>query len=301
MTELQQVPFEELSAPFPLKCIDFLIPRSFKRGDKDYAFALPFVDARAVMNRLDAVVGPGNWQNAYAAGPSGGNLCGISLKVNGEWITKWDGAENTDFEETKGGLSSAFKRAAVLWGIGRYLYNVDPPVVEVEVSQSARGKQNIRMLSKPLLPKEFLTKEDQERFYGNLKGADTVAKVSPQPKPVAQPAPAKAAKVQPPASGNEAPRTLSDAIAAAEAIPITGAATEAAKARIVPEGVPMAGSALGDMMNDPQFGKAVLLFLAQKGPNRAGKMYTPKTDGDKAVCSAAAYLLRTMDEVPAAA
>jgi hypothetical protein len=40
------------------------------------------------------------------------------------WVTKWDGAEETDSESIKGGLSAAMKRAAVQWGIGRYLYDL---------------------------------------------------------------------------------------------------------------------------------------------------------------------------------
>ena len=42
--------------------------------------------------------------------------------TDGEWLTKWDGAENTHVEPVKGGLSGALKRAGALWGVGRYLY-----------------------------------------------------------------------------------------------------------------------------------------------------------------------------------
>ena len=57
------------------------------------------------------------------------NSAGLSLRVvdsegNSEWITKWDGADDTHVEATKGGLSDAEKRAAVKWGIGRYLYDL---------------------------------------------------------------------------------------------------------------------------------------------------------------------------------
>jgi len=40
-------------------------------------------------------------------------------------VTKWDGADNTDIESVKGGLSDSMKRAAVQWGMGRYLYALD--------------------------------------------------------------------------------------------------------------------------------------------------------------------------------
>ena len=40
----------------------------------------------------------GDYQDAYKEAPDGGVLCGISLKLNGEWSTRWDGAENTNIE-----------------------------------------------------------------------------------------------------------------------------------------------------------------------------------------------------------
>jgi hypothetical protein len=39
------------------------------------------------------------------------------------WISRCDGADDTNIEGAKGGLSDAFKRAAVKFGIGRYLYH----------------------------------------------------------------------------------------------------------------------------------------------------------------------------------
>ncbi|WP_348260526.1 Rad52/Rad22 family DNA repair protein, partial [Salmonella enterica] len=51
--------------------------------------------------------------------------CGISIKIGSEWVSKWDAAENTQVGAVKGGRSGAMKRAAVQWGIGRYLYNLE--------------------------------------------------------------------------------------------------------------------------------------------------------------------------------
>jgi hypothetical protein len=87
--------------------------------------AIAYIDNRAVQNRLDDVVGADKWKNEYAPGPDGGVLSGISIYLNGEWVTKWDGAENTKVEAVKGGLSDAMKRASVQWGIGRYLYKLE--------------------------------------------------------------------------------------------------------------------------------------------------------------------------------
>ena len=87
------------------------------KGGKD----LVYIDARDVMNRLDEVFGVGGWQAHYEQ-VGGRMICRLMCLVNGHWITKCDGAGDTDIEGDKGGISDALKRAAVLWGIGRYLY-----------------------------------------------------------------------------------------------------------------------------------------------------------------------------------
>ena len=115
----------KLSDPFPAEDIEWRIQRSGMKNGKPWAMVLAYVTSRAIMQRLDDEVGPENWRNEFATGPSGGVLCGISIKVGGEWVEKWDGAENTDIESIKGGLSGAMKRAAVHWGIGRYLYRLE--------------------------------------------------------------------------------------------------------------------------------------------------------------------------------
>ncbi|MDM8538552.1 Rad52/Rad22 family DNA repair protein, partial [Desulfobacterales bacterium HSG17] len=94
-------------------------------GNRHWAMVLAYVTNRAIMDRVDWAVGPESWKNEYKAGPEGGTLCGLSIKVGNEWITKWDGAENTNIEAVKGGLSGAMKRSAVQWGIGRYLYKLE--------------------------------------------------------------------------------------------------------------------------------------------------------------------------------
>jgi hypothetical protein len=102
--------------------------------------ALAYIDARDVMERLDAVCGPDGWQCRYPHA-QGKTVCEIGIRVDGqgeypaanpEWVWKSDGAGDTDFEADKGALSDAFKRAAVRWGIGRYLYDLSAPWVEIE-------------------------------------------------------------------------------------------------------------------------------------------------------------------------
>jgi len=106
---------KELAKPFPPDKI------KWRKGGNGY---LAYIDARHLMNRLDEVVGPENWEDSYEETPKGRVLCKLSLCIDGQWISKSDGAGDTAFEGEKGGISDAFKRAGVKWGIGRYLYEL---------------------------------------------------------------------------------------------------------------------------------------------------------------------------------
>lgn len=115
---------EELAAPFSKKDIQYRVLRHWSRGKNGYSVLLAtYVTNRAIQTRLDGVMGIDGWKNEFKD-MNGGILCGLSLRIDGEWITRWDGAEPTHVEPFKGGLSDAMKRAASQWGIGRYLYRL---------------------------------------------------------------------------------------------------------------------------------------------------------------------------------
>lgn len=137
MTTIAVVPSDlrdQLAAHFAPTDIEWRIGQAGKKDDGSiWAKAFAYITNRAIQDRLDAVVGPANWRNeepriVQIADADGkvvtAFLCGLSVKVDGEWITKWDGAEPSDMEPVKGGLSGSMKRAAVQWGIGRYLYDL---------------------------------------------------------------------------------------------------------------------------------------------------------------------------------
>lgn len=145
MTNATELP--RLRDPFAPGDIEWRVQQSGEKHGKPWARVLAYVTNRAIMERLDEVVGPDSWQNAFKEGPAGGVICGLSVRVvradgTVEWITKWDGAENSDVEPVKGGLSNAMKRAAVQWGIGRYLYDLDEGWARVHDGGrfSAKGK-----------------------------------------------------------------------------------------------------------------------------------------------------------------
>ena len=113
-----------LSIPFDENDIEWRIAQKGVANNKPWAKVLAYITNRAIMQRLDEVVGHENWKNEFTQLP-GAFLCGLSIRVDGEWITKWDGAQESQIEATKGGLSGSMKRAAVQWGIGRYLYGLE--------------------------------------------------------------------------------------------------------------------------------------------------------------------------------
>lgn len=131
-----------LQAPFPSTEIEWRVARAGQKNGKVWAFVLAYVTNRAIQNRLDNVFGVTGWKNEYTEAPNGGLMCGLSVwdEDKKQWITKWDGAENTEFEAVKGGLSGAMKRSAVQWGIGRYLYGLTENFAIVNESGSNRDK-----------------------------------------------------------------------------------------------------------------------------------------------------------------
>ena len=94
-----------------------------------WALIIPYITSRAIMQRLDDVVGPGKWKNEFIASPCNtGYQCGISIKIDNEWVTRWDGSEIAgagNIDKVKSTMSAAMKRTGVQWGIGRYLYQFE--------------------------------------------------------------------------------------------------------------------------------------------------------------------------------
>ena len=150
-----------LADPFPADDVEWK-PGATTR-DKTKGLAMAYLTSRAVQQRFDDVCGPADWRNEFAEGPGGGVLCGISVRVDradgtSEWVTKWDGADNSQVEAVKGGLSGATKRAAVQWGVGRYLY--DLPATWVRLDDRGRFAET------PRIPREHLPQAQRARPTG---------------------------------------------------------------------------------------------------------------------------------------
>lgn len=191
---------QALAAPFSNGDIEWRV--SATTQDKSKGLAVPYVTNRAIQNRLDSTVGIDGWQNEFKPWKDGkAQLCGISIyfQQQNQWLTKWDGADDSDFESVKGGLSDSMKRAAVEWGVGRYLYGMTQ--IWVKIVQRGKGF--------------FIVDEEQPRL--DQTHEDWVRKIQsrqasqPQPQPQGgqgqQPAPPQQSQPpQPEAQPGAAPR-----------------------------------------------------------------------------------------------
>ena len=142
---------DQLQVPFPPEDIEWRAQSSGIKNGNAWAMIMPFITNRAIQERLDEVFGVYGWDNQFKeikqADGSLSFLCGISIyftvgkKDDGfrEFVTKWDGADETNFENFKGGLSNSMKRAGVQLGIGRYLYKLD--TYFAELSSDRKGKK----------------------------------------------------------------------------------------------------------------------------------------------------------------
>jgi hypothetical protein len=115
---------QALSAPFDLKEVKF--KPQVVQGNR--ALALAYVDARVIQDRLDEVLGVEGWQDEYECLPDGSVICRLRLRIGDEWVTKMDvggPSEQPDGgDRMKAAFSDALKRAAVKFGVGRYLYRL---------------------------------------------------------------------------------------------------------------------------------------------------------------------------------
>jgi hypothetical protein len=110
--------------------------------------AVAYIDSRSVMDRLDEVCGVA-WQDSYDPLPGGSVLCRLQVQIDGQWIVKCDvgspSAQPDEGDRMKAAFSDALKRAAVKFGIGRYLYRLPKQWVDFD-------PQKKQIKSPPQLP-----------------------------------------------------------------------------------------------------------------------------------------------------
>lgn len=130
----------KLDEPFSPIDIEWRIGRCGEGQHGVWAVALAYIDARAVRSRLDQTCGKTGWKieqpvPVHSGGQLVGFMVGISIWDGQKWNTKWDGADVTETEAFKGGLSSAVRRAAAAHGIGAYLYGLGEEYCEISMER----------------------------------------------------------------------------------------------------------------------------------------------------------------------
>ena len=201
MTDAQKAALEY---PFPVEDIEFRVLRTNKAKTEGYIAA--YVDSRAIQRRLDEVVGWENWQNDFdvtqttiTQSTTGQNasaqnktsdaptfVCRLSIysEERGEWLTKSNGAGNTDIEPVKGGLSNAFKRAASMFGIGRYLYDMKDIKCPIDQGKYIPDNEKykleqeyIKFVNKILAAKKQQPKEEKKKQGIKAESDETPPKI----------------------------------------------------------------------------------------------------------------------------
>ena len=92
---------------------------------------MPYVTARTIMNRLDEVLGPENWWDDFVP-LEHSVICRLTIRLpDGTVLTKCDAGGYAGLadpgDDDKSGFADAFKRTAVKFGVGRYLYRDGVP------------------------------------------------------------------------------------------------------------------------------------------------------------------------------
>lgn len=168
-----------LAAFFPPHKVRFL-PKGIKNGR---AMGLAYITARAVMDRLDDVLGPDNWQVRFE--PAGGVSIRCKLNVRfepgGEWVEKSDvgspSEQPDEGDRMKAANSDALKRAAVMFGVGRYLYEL--PAAWGDYDMVAKRFVNPPALPESCVPTAYrpAPPDKREKVRGLLRTCLLTAKV----------------------------------------------------------------------------------------------------------------------------
>lgn len=144
---------ERLAEPLPVA--DIAWRAGDVRGRECTVFA--YTNARAVMDRLDEVLGIGGWQTRFENASNGSIICHLLCKLDGEWVEKCDvgspSLQDDAGDRLKASFSDSLKRAAVHFGIGRYLYRLATQWV-------AWDNNSKSIVGKPVLP-EWAVRESE--------------------------------------------------------------------------------------------------------------------------------------------
>jgi hypothetical protein len=286
-----------LLAPFPSKFI------SWRPGRLDeaqgMAEALPYIDARAVQVRLDEVMGAANWSVRFHEVVAGSRLvavrCTLALRIDGHWVEKEDAAPVSLRDDSsaefavKGAYSDALKRAAVQWGVGRYLYDYHRQLHPVNERRA--------FLTPPVLPDEFLPEDERGKQPAQAAPrAPASAAVAPRASTPAEPAAPRPASVEAiPTPQPAAPPAAAAAPARAEtqALPATQNPTPVSAAAVEPRADAAPGITSLEELDSAQaqFAKDLLARASRVTPEALRNYVNSPKCADKLSAKGRAYVL----------
>src|ERR1700680_3998030 len=99
--------FKKLTATFDGEDIEWRYADFNQVGQNSEHLIVPYLRATALRRRLDSILGPENWMQDYVP-MTGGIICKLAVRINGEWVTKSDASQETEWEPIKGAASRAF-------------------------------------------------------------------------------------------------------------------------------------------------------------------------------------------------
>lgn len=147
------------------------------------ANCVAYVDSRDVQDLLDSVVGAENWQDKYEE-VKGNLFCSIGIKCGEDWVWKTDCGTESNVDKQKGEASDAFKRAAVKWGIGRFLYSLPMPKLNTGIyKQTKDGKGNPKYYPLDGNGQILWDKDKLTEYCRSLNGKNPPTKKTPAKKP----------------------------------------------------------------------------------------------------------------------
>jgi hypothetical protein len=122
---------QSLAAPFEPSAVHWK-PQTIS-GNR--CLAVAYLDARSVQDRLDEVFGL-DWSDTYDVRADGSVLCRLEVVVDGRSVVRSDVGSPSDQPDSgdrlKAAVSDALKRAAIKFGIGRYLYRLPKQWVDYD-------------------------------------------------------------------------------------------------------------------------------------------------------------------------
>ena len=154
----------KLNVATPKDEIKYRPGSTFDWAEKKYARMLAYVDARYIQDKLDEIVGIGNWSNQFHRDEKGILYCTITIKFVREdgsvdSVSKTDVGTESNVEQQKGEVSDSFKRCAVHFGLARDLYNLPDPkgfkyVAEMKGNKFLNPNTNSFVVVQQWKPKE---------------------------------------------------------------------------------------------------------------------------------------------------